>query len=220
MCPSGFTNTVVLVGDPKQLPATIFSELSKSYQYNQSMFERFQKNDVEVVMLRTQYRMSPKIREFPSMFFYDGLLEDGPNVLDPQFDVEIRALDPRRFGNFMFYDVKSKEKRENYSYSNSEEARLCVEVFRELSVKIPHWENEMAILSPYKNQINLLRDLFEKGFGRSITQKLEINTVDSFQGREKNYILFSCVRSTDNRMKNTTTTTTTKKRTLPFVSCS
>lgn len=62
---------VVLVGDPKQLPATTFSSDSQVTKYNRSMFERILDNEVPPYFLDIQYRMHPDIRSFPSDMFYD-----------------------------------------------------------------------------------------------------------------------------------------------------
>lgn len=70
----------ILVGDPKQLPATVISTSDTSAQYQRSLFERLMSEGHEVHVLDTQYRMHPAIREFPSEYFYSGVLKDGPNV--------------------------------------------------------------------------------------------------------------------------------------------
>ena len=67
---------VFLVGDPKQLPATVLSNTAADAGYNRSMFQRFQAAGYPVHMLRTQYRMHPSICAFPSSEFYDSKLEN------------------------------------------------------------------------------------------------------------------------------------------------
>lgn len=67
----------VLVGDPQQLPATVKSAKGKELELERSLFERLQRAGCPVKMLSVQYRMHPKIREFPSNYFYGGRLEDG-----------------------------------------------------------------------------------------------------------------------------------------------
>lgn len=73
---------IVLVGDPAQLPATIFSNTAKDANYGQSLFQRLQRGGHPKLMLDTQYRMHPSIASFPSARFYNGLLRlvrDGQN---------------------------------------------------------------------------------------------------------------------------------------------
>ncbi len=79
----------IMVGDPKQLPATIFSDASKAAGYDRSLFERLMQLDHPCILLDTQYRMCPIISRFPSLMFYNNLLMDGDNVKSssycPQF---------------------------------------------------------------------------------------------------------------------------------------
>lgn len=65
---------IVMVGDPAQLPATIFSNDAKRANYGQSLFQRLQRGGHPKMMLDTQYRMHPGIASFASSRFYDGLL--------------------------------------------------------------------------------------------------------------------------------------------------
>ena len=70
----------ILVGDPKQLPATVISTSDTAALYQRSLFERLMCEGHVVHVLDTQYRMHPCIRQFPSEYFYNGVLKDGPNV--------------------------------------------------------------------------------------------------------------------------------------------
>mmetsp|Transcript_54478 Transcript_54478/g.143916 ORF Transcript_54478/g.143916 Transcript_54478/m.143916 type:complete len:738 (+) Transcript_54478:342-2555(+) len=73
----------VLVGDPQQLPATVVSREAAAAGYGRSLFERLQAAGMEAVLLSTQYRMHPLIREFPSNYFYNGRLTDGFAICKP-----------------------------------------------------------------------------------------------------------------------------------------
>ena len=75
----------VLVGDPQQLPATIFSMAGRKTKFDRSLFQRLDEAGHPVHMLNMQYRMNPKISLFPRSIFYSGNLEDGPNVLHPNY---------------------------------------------------------------------------------------------------------------------------------------
>lgn len=70
----------ILVGDPQQLPATIFSVSGRTTKYDRSLFQRLEEAGHEVHLLDTQYRMHPQISKFPRNIFYGGYLKDGPNV--------------------------------------------------------------------------------------------------------------------------------------------
>ena len=73
---------VILVGDPKQLPATVFlqKETADRQAIERSLFQRLQSANHPVLPLLTQYRMHAEIRQFPSRFFYEDALMDGANV--------------------------------------------------------------------------------------------------------------------------------------------
>lgn len=78
-----------MIGDPKQLPATVFSNKAQKKFYDRSLFLRFQLNGFPVHMLDTQYRMHPDISKFVSKNFYDSKLHNSDNILqligDPPF---------------------------------------------------------------------------------------------------------------------------------------
>ena len=73
---------VVLVGDHRQLPATVFYRESIQTRFSRSLFERFADNDVSTLMLSTQYRMDPQISAFPSKEFYNSKLKDHDSVVN------------------------------------------------------------------------------------------------------------------------------------------
>lgn len=68
---------LILIGDPKQLPATVFSPVCLKCHYDQSLFERLMRSEFPVNMLRVQYRMHADISKVIGSTFYHGLLEDG-----------------------------------------------------------------------------------------------------------------------------------------------
>lgn len=65
---------LILIGDPKQLPATVFSPLCLQHHYDQSLFERLMRSGYPVSMLKIQYRMHPQISSIVGSSFYEGLL--------------------------------------------------------------------------------------------------------------------------------------------------
>lgn len=73
---------LVLVGDPRQLPATVLSNAASHAGLGMSLFERLEKCGHEVVMLNMQYRMHPILRAFPSLHFYKNQLEDAPYIIE------------------------------------------------------------------------------------------------------------------------------------------
>jgi senataxin len=72
---------LILIGDPKQLPATVFSPVCLKCHYDQSLFERLMRSEYPVSMLKIQYRMHPDISEVIGNVFYQGLLENGNQMV-------------------------------------------------------------------------------------------------------------------------------------------
>eukprot|EP01071_Lankesteria_metandrocarpae_P002051 Lankesteria_metandrocarpae@DN2040_c0_g1_i1.p1 len=106
---------LILIGDTKQLPATVHSSLAMKYNYDRSLFERLEMCGVHVSMLNTQYRMRPEISKFPSGEFYRGLIQDDISVRSRPRD-ELQKL----FGPLKFFDLPfSKEERDSSTFSIS-----------------------------------------------------------------------------------------------------
>ena len=185
----------VMVGDPNQLPPTVLSQKAASYKYEQSLFVRIQNNHKDsVYLLNVQYRMHPEISMFPSKEFYHSRLLDGPNMAENN-SKPWNSL----YGPYRFFDVKGAEEQNEATKSvfNYTEASLALELVEDLFEKFSeiNWAGLVGIISPYKEQVKLLKKLFINRFGRIITTQIDFNTVDGFQGQEKEVIVFSCVRA-------------------------
>jgi len=185
----------VMVGDPNQLPPTVLSQKAASYKYEQSLFVRIQNNHKDsVYLLNVQYRMHPEISKFPSKEFYHSKLLDGPNMAEKNAK-PWNSL----YGAYRFFDVKGTEEQNEATKSvfNYTEASLVLELIEDLLGRFPeiNWASLIGIISPYKEQVKLLKKLFINRFGRIITTQIDFNTVDGFQGQEKEVIVFSCVRA-------------------------
>ncbi|KAH7281053.1 hypothetical protein KP509_36G027600 [Ceratopteris richardii] len=187
---------VFLVGDPLQLPATVLSTVAIQHGYSMSLFKRFQKAGYPVHMLKTQYRMHPQIREFPSEEFYDEALIDGSSV-------EAQTNRPwhihRCFGPFSFFDIDGEETQPvgSGSWVNNEEVEFVLVLYRHLIARFPELKggSDVAVISPYKQQVKLFRQRFRDLLGTEGAHAVDVNTVDGFQGREKDVAIFSCVRA-------------------------
>ncbi|KAI9922847.1 hypothetical protein PsorP6_002376 [Peronosclerospora sorghi] len=189
---------VILVGDPKQLPATVKSVVAAKARYDRSLFERIAESGVAPSMLRVQYRMHPFLREFPSKRFYGGMLTDGPNLMERVQKVGPGIYAHTCFQPFLVYDVdSSREEDMNGSKYNRVEAAFCVSLCQHMfetcaEVRTNKWS--VGFVSPYKEQVRIIRqEVTRLKIPTSVS--IEVNTVDGFQGREKDVIVFSCVRS-------------------------
>lgn len=189
---------VVLVGDPKQLPATVKSVVAANARYDRSLFERIAESGVAPSMLRVQYRMHPFLRDFPSKRFYGGMLTDGPSVMERVAKVCPKVYKFPCFQPFLLYDVtNSSEEDMNGSKYNRVEAQFCIDLCHTMfqmsaDVRKNNWS--VGFVSPYKEQVRVLRrEISRSSIPGSVS--IEVNTVDGFQGREKDVIIFSCVRA-------------------------
>ncbi|KAG7380514.1 hypothetical protein PHYPSEUDO_007072 [Phytophthora pseudosyringae] len=188
---------VVLVGDHRQLPATVISKKLVSMGYDRSLQQRLVENGSPVLLLNQQYRMHPEIAEFPSGHFYGGRLVQDDNMR------EWTAQDyhrDRAFKPLLFLDVQGAQSQVSGSTSlrNMSEVETVVQLVRRLLTKFPRieWKKRIGVIAPYKQQIYEVRGAIgklEAEFDRHLG--IEVNTVDGFQGREKEIIIYSCVRT-------------------------
>ncbi|CAK9228694.1 unnamed protein product [Sphagnum troendelagicum] len=188
---------LLLVGDHMQLPAVAISQMAKQCGYGRSLFDRLQASQHPCRhLLNVQYRMHPSISAFPNYQFYGGLVQDGANVLEASYGSSAYQVASNLFGTSAFVDVQhGYEVRENKSWRNYAEVNLiCVLIARLLQTcaanKIPHIS--VGVITPYRGQVESLKTGLKM---LNSSTKIEVNTVDGFQGNEKDVILFSAVRS-------------------------
>lgn len=191
---------LILVGDHKQLPPTVISNTAEAGGLGQSLFERLHKCAIPAQMLTTQYRMHPSIREFPSARFYENQLEDGctkeqrpapAGLLWPDWDHPVA---------FIPVDGAEELDEEGSSRSNFSEAAKVLSIVDGLLQIGDIQTTDIGIITPYNGQVRVLSDLFEQAGGREVGEKysgLEIKSVDGYQGREKEVIVFSTVRANE-----------------------
>ncbi|CAK0762015.1 hypothetical protein CVIRNUC_002915 [Coccomyxa viridis] len=187
---------VFLVGDPVQLPATVISGRADKHGYSTSLFKRLQTSGFPVQMLDTQYRMHPAIARFPATAFYGGALNNGEGV---EAGSSRAWHEHPCFGPLALFHVEGKEAIEERATSiqNAAEARMVLALYQELRARYSHLSssNQIAVISPYKAQVALLRRKFEEVLGEKARQLVDVSTIDGFQGREKDIVIFSAVRS-------------------------
>ncbi|XP_058765700.1 probable helicase MAGATAMA 3 isoform X2 [Vicia villosa] len=192
---------VFLVGDPAQLPATVISDIAKNHGYGTSLFERLKQAGYPIKMLKTQYRMHPEIRSFPSEEFYENSLEDGDGI---KLQTVRDWHEYRCFGPFSFFDIHEGEETRptgSGSWINVAEVDFVLLLYQKLVTLYPGLKsgNQVAIISPYSQQVKLFQQRFEETFGVSAEKVVDICTVDGCQGREKDVAIFSCVRASEDR---------------------
>ncbi|KAH0615389.1 hypothetical protein JD844_004574 [Phrynosoma platyrhinos] len=191
---------LVLVGDPKQLPPTIKSVKAQNYGYDQSLMDRLCRHLQEqvqenvmgrlpVLQLTTQYRMHPEICLFPSKYIYGQALKTDRQTAENRFSVEWP------FQPYLLFDVlDGKEERDSDSYANPQEVRLVIELMKLIKEKRRDiGYRHIGIITPYSAQKRRIREQLDTEFGENSAS--EVDTVDGFQGREKDCIIVTCVRA-------------------------
>ncbi|PCI34071.1 MAG: hypothetical protein COB53_11995 [Elusimicrobia bacterium] len=198
--PIQLARKVVLAGDPMQLPPTLHSMEAADRGLAVTLMERLIKSLPEGLtsLLRMQYRMHQHIMDFASEEFYDGKLIAAESVRThlasdlPGVQSNDLTENPVQFIDTVGTDFDEDFDSLTQSYHNEGEAALIGRLYQRLLDSGLRPE-QIGVITPYSSQKRLLRQTL--GDEASI----EVNTVDGFQGREKEVILFSAVRSNRNR---------------------
>ena len=188
---------LVLIGDPKQLAPTL-PKNQNSPENNSEIIPRFDALRVtlfhrlyrrlEPLFLEVQHRMHPYISFFPSCVFYSGKLKNGVTK-DEREPPQLKFLHKDR--PIVFIDVESQESR-GRSKKNVSEAKVVVKIIEKLMATTTVSLDDIAILTPYDEQVRCIKD------GLEFVAKVEVCSIDGFQGKEKDIIVFSTVRSNRN----------------------
>jgi len=195
---------LILVGDHCQLGPVIMCKKAARAGLSQSLFERLvilKPFAIKPIRLTIQYRMHPSLSEWPSQTFYEGTLQNGITV-SQRLMTNIKFPWPCEEKPMFFYNCVGNEEisASGTSYLNRVEAAACEQIvtqFLKVGVNPP----QIGVITPYEGQrsfsVNLMRrtgslrlDLYEE---------IEVASVDSFQGREKDIIILSCVRSNEHQ---------------------
>ena len=192
---------VVLAGDHQQLPPTIKCPEAARSGLERTLMQRLAQTKPEAVsLLRVQYRMNEAIMQFSSRRFYNGMLQADPSVrhrgiLD--LDTPIDWIDTTGL------DFKEQFVGDTFGRINRDEADLLIRhleayVARIGTDRIQDERIDFGIISPYRAQVQYLRGrIRQSAVLRPIRDLLAANTVDGFQGQERDVIFISLVRAND-----------------------
>ncbi|KAL4510686.1 hypothetical protein ABPG72_004840 [Tetrahymena utriculariae] len=201
---------VVLIGDHKQLPPTVLSSLAQSKGMTISLFERLVKQGIQPKMLMRQYRMHSTIALFPSHQFYNNLLENG--VSDQQ-RLQIEGFTwPNKLLRIAFININGEERVCQSSVLNHQEVQVVTEIIVDVLKTKKTSLQQIGVITPYDAQkrriktelSNLQRinpQIFGQGYPNDFKQNkyqnntIEVDTIDGYQGMEKDLIIISTVRS-------------------------
>jgi superfamily I DNA and/or RNA helicase len=184
---------IVLTGDPFQLPPTVKSNEAAKKGFNITMIEKCLKRIQQVNLLNIQYRMNEVIMGFSNRQFYNNELMAAPGVKEHRLDIEMNApvifIDTAGcgFDEKVHHAYQSKYNPEEFQVLR-EHLYLIAEAFLE---KEPP---SIAIISPYREQALHIEEELKEDPNVSKLD-LSINTIDGFQGQEKDLVFISLVRS-------------------------
>ncbi len=194
---------LVLAGDHCQLPPTVKSTEAAQGGLSVTLLEKQVALHPEaVVLLEEQYRMHEMIMGYSSSIFYGNQLKAHSSVAAHSLFINDRPL--------LFVDTAGcgfEERVEGASTSNPEEAALLYRHLIQLVDDLrQHYKDadfpSIAIISPYRQQIDVLKEqLLQASALQSLGEKISVNTIDSFQGQERDIVYISMTRSNaDNRI--------------------
>ena len=196
---------VIFAGDHQQLPPTVKSIAALKAGLGKTLMERIVENKPEVVtLLQVQYRMNDQIMQFSSREFYDGKLQTAPEI---KYRGILDYDNPMSWYNTddLPEEIESKEEfvGESFGRINKAEAELTLQHLelyygRIGKQRILDERIDVGIISPYRAQVQLLRRMIKKReFFKPYRHLISVNTVDGFQGQERDVIILSLVRSND-----------------------
>eukprot|EP00924_Labyrinthula_sp_SR-Ha-C_P009156 snap_masked-scaffold_2-processed-gene-14.29-mRNA-1 protein AED:0.20 eAED:0.22 QI:0/0/0/1/1/1/3/0/1016 len=198
----------VLVGDHRQLVPVVMCKKAANAGLNSSLFERLVKLGLRIIRLRVQYRMHPALSEFPSNSFYEGSLQNGVTKLDRSFKKIMEGKEnvkkefpwPNEEKPMFFYSCLGAEEiaGTGTSYLNRTEAANCEKVVTGF-MKSGITPDQIGVITPYEGQRAYIVQHMQRAGTLPVKyyKQIEVSSVDAFQGREKDFIILSCVRSNE-----------------------
>lgn len=190
---------VIFAGDHCQLPPTVKSFEAMRGGLSKTLMEGITERKPEVVTLLTmQYRMNSRIMQFSSQWFYNGMVKPAPEVASRgilDYDEPLVWIDTSGM------EAYEQFVGESFGRINKREARLTIDTLKAYFEKIGKQrvleENiDVGVISPYRAQVQLLRRMIkEEEALRPYRKLVSVNTVDGFQGQERDMIVISLVRS-------------------------
>lgn len=198
--PMSKAERVFFAGDHLQLPPTVKSAEAQKGGMRETLFEKIvKKHPQTAVMLETQYRMNKDIMNFSNQYFYKGKLKADISVAEHKLfaeDTPAEFIDTAGCG----FDEETDPK--TLSTFNRAEAEFLIDRLEKLLGEAEYSGiikklNGIGIISPYRAQVRLLKELTNEKLNPPdyIRKLISINTVDAFQGQERNIIIISLVRS-------------------------
>ena len=186
---------VIMAGDHQQLPPTVKSKEAGGKGLSETIFERTINSHKASQMLQVQYRMDPLIASFSNQFFYGSNLADG-DVIEKRkqlFSSPVQFIDTAGCG------FSEEVNPETLSTFNTEQAVFTLKMLDSWLQENPMgFNSSIGIIAPYKAHLEVLRSLIRHySWYNELQSQITINSVDAFQGQERDVIFLDLVRSND-----------------------
>ncbi len=193
---------VVLAGDHQQLPPTIKCAEALRGGLGRTLMQHLAETKPEAVrLLRVQYRMNEALMKFSSDWFYHGLLQAAPEVRHRSLLDEVD--EPLVWIDSADEAPQEETLQSTYGRINKEEAQLTLRALHDYvhrfgRHRLLEERVDFAVISPYRAQVQYLRSLVKHDEAlRPLRSQISVNTVDAFQGQERDVVLVSLVRAND-----------------------
>jgi len=191
---------LIIVGDHCQLGPVVMCKKAAVAGLSQSLYDRLCASGIRPFRLEVQYRMHPSLSLFPSNIFYEGSLQNGVSGNERRLLIDFPW--PRPDQPMFFYVSHGQEEiaGSGTSYLNRTEA-ANVEKLTTKFIKAGVNPEQIGIITPYEGQRAYLVQYmqYQGQLHTKLYQSIEIASVDAFQGREKDIIIISCVRSNEHQ---------------------
>lgn len=197
---------LIMVGDHCQLGPVVMCKAAAKAGLTQSLFERLVLNGIRPIRLQVQYRMHPSLSEFPSNMFYEGSLQNGVTESDRQLLALPNFVGKEDFPwpvpshPMFFYSITGMEEisSSGTSYLNRTEASYVEKIVTHF-LRMGVTPAQIGVITPYDGQKKYVTEYMRRAgpLATALYEGIEVASVDAFQGREKDFILVSCVRSSE-----------------------
>ena len=189
LIPIAKAHRFILAGDHKQLPPTIISD--RAGELSKTLFEELIRTyPFKSQLLNIQYRMNSLLMKFPNQEFYNNGLESDESVDDITINDILNSSHEEEA--LLFIDTSDVDRegethlKDSKSIINNLEAETSASIAGDY-INAGIDEDDIGIISPYADQVKIIQEM----------TPVEVKTVDGFQGREKEIIIISTVRSND-----------------------
>lgn len=189
----------VLAGDPFQLPPTIKSREAEKLGLATTLLDVGFQIKNRVALLDTQYRMKEEIMGFSNLIFYENKLKSADNTSKHFYKIKDKDYPSLLFIDTAGCGYDEKRNLSSESLYNPEEAKLLFDYLSKHLLELSYLNEPISIgvIAPYREQVEYMKNYDREYSQLPLSYDIDISTIDSFQGQERDIIFLSLVRSND-----------------------